>query len=61
MANFVRVRNVKTGVESNLPEDLYEAKKHDRTFRFAFKVITRITEPPEVLALRKRMAAKGQK
>jgi hypothetical protein len=59
MANLVRIRNIKTGKESDIPADLYEAKSQARSFKFAYKVITRITEPPEVVALRKRMAASG--
>jgi hypothetical protein len=56
--NLVRIRNIKTKVVSDIPQALYEAKKHGRGFRFAYEVLAQINEPPEVVALRKRMAAK---
>lgn len=58
MGDFVRLKNRTTGVESDVPADLWKEKEKERQWRNAFEVVTRIIEPPEVVALREKKAAK---
>ena len=61
MANIIVVRNTTTKVESQLDADLYHQIKNTPQWRGVFEYIRTIKEPPEVVELKARKAARKRK
>lgn len=61
MANIIVVRNVTTKVESHLDADVYHQIKNTPQWRGVFEYIRTIKEPPEVVELKAKKAARKRK
>jgi hypothetical protein len=61
MANIIVVRNTTTKVESQIDADLYHSIKNTPKWRGVFEYIRTIKEPPEVVELKARKAARKRK
>jgi hypothetical protein len=61
MAKIIVVRNRATKVESHLDADLYHSIKNTPQWRGVFEYISTIKEPPEVVELKAKKAARKRK
>lgn len=59
--DMITIRNVRTGVESPVPRSLWREKKGDRMWRGVFVEVPGPRIPPEVVALKAKLAAAQKK